>query len=120
MKWNRVCPVCKRVILRNERGQDQPEDGQEGEEENEPSLVEPGSPAAVAADNSSDSTTVENVPLLAFSSPAEDRTNRYGSVVENDEASNGQYQLESYAAIDITDLSDDSDSVSESDRSVTV
>ncbi|XP_065886649.1 uncharacterized protein [Dysidea avara] len=124
MKWNRVCPICKRVILRNERGQDQPENREEGEEENEPSLVEPGSPVAVAADNSSDSNTVENVPLLvSFSSPAEGRTNRYGSVVEND---NGQYQLESYASLDTTgqlrDLSDDSDSVSgsESDRSVTV
>jgi len=110
------------VILRNERGQDQPEDGQEGEEENEPSLIEPGSPSTVAADNSSDSNTVENVPLLgSFSSPAEGRTNRYGSVVRNDEASHSQYQLESYAAMD-RDLSDDNNSVSssESDRSVTV
>ena len=68
MKWNRVCPICKRVILCNERGQDQPENREEGEEENEPSLVEPGSPVAVAADNTSDSNTVENIPLLVLSS----------------------------------------------------
>jgi len=123
MKWNRVCPICKRVILRNERGQEQPENGEEGEEEdNEPSLVEPRSPTDVAADNSSDSNTVENVPLLvSFSSPGHNHTIRYGSVVDNEEASTTQYQLESYAAMD-TALSDDSDSASgsDSDRSVTV
>lgn len=97
MKWNRVCPVCKRVILRNERSGDQAE-----EEENEPTLPEEQpSPIASSADNISDSRTVESIPLLVtLHESTEGRTHRYGSVAENStDAPGGQYLLESFASM---------------------
>ena len=97
MKWNRVCPVCKRVILRNERNGDQVE-----AEENEPtSPEEQPSPTASSADNISDSRTVESIPLLVtLHESAEGRTHRYGSVAESStDGPGGQYLLESFASM---------------------
>ena len=97
MKWNRVCPVCKRVILRNERNGDQ-----EDVEEDEPTSPEAQpSPTASSADNISDSRTVESIPLLVtLHESTEGRTHRYGSLAEsNTDGSGGQYLLESFASM---------------------
>ena len=97
MKWNRVCPVCKRVILRNERGEDQVET-----EEIDSTSPEPAATSASSADNISDSRTVESIPLLVTVHDSTDsRTHRYGSVAENSgEGTGGQYLLESFAAME--------------------
>ena len=97
MKWNRVCPVCKRVILRNERGEDQVE-----ADENEPASPETQtSPTASLADNISDSRTVESIPLLVtLHESTEGRRQSYGSVAEgNSDMPNAQYLLESFASM---------------------
>ena len=112
MKWNRVCPVCKRVILRNERNE-----GQAEAEETEPtSPEEQASPTPSSADNISDSRTVESIPLLVtIHESTEGRTHRYGSVAESSgDGPNGQYLLESFASMQNNTLSQQSDELTES------
>ena len=99
MKWNRVCPVCKRVILRNERGEDQVE-----ADEHEPASAEAQtSPIVSSADNISDSRTVESIPLLVTlheSTEGRQSRQRYGSVAEgNSDMPNAQYLLESFTTM---------------------
>lgn len=96
MKWNRVCPVCKRVILRNERSEEQ-----EVEETDATSPEAGVSASGSSTDNISDSRTVESIPLLvSVHDPTESRTHRYGSVAEsNVEGSGGQHLLESFASM---------------------
>lgn len=98
MKWNRVCPVCKRVILRNERSSNEVE-----VEETDSTLPEPASSGA-AADNLSDTDTVESIPLLVtVHESTERRTQRYGSVAENGiERSSSPHLLEAFAAMQNT------------------
>lgn len=99
MKWNRVCPVCKRVILRNERS--------EGQVVTDQSETGPTSPettpseSASVADNASDSRTVESIPLLvSIHESTESRTHGYGSVAENTtEGPDSQNALESFASM---------------------
>ena len=107
MKWNRVCPVCKRVILRNERGEDQVETEETESTSPEATTTSATSASASSADNISDSRTVESIPLLVTVHDSTDtRTHRYGSVAENgSEGAGGQYLLESFASMENDALS---------------
>ena len=109
MKWNRVCPICKRVILRNERGEDQVEAEETDSTSSEAVAV--SATSASSADNISDSRTVESIPLLVtVHESTESRTHRYGSVADNGgEGSGGQYLLESFAAMQNDTLSQQSE-----------
>ena len=102
MKWNRICPVCKRVILRNERNGDQVE-----AEENELTSPETqSSRTASSADNISDSRTVESIPLLVtLHESTEGRTHRYGSVAESSTDGPGRqyYSTLSQQSVELTE-----------------
>lgn len=124
MKWNRICPICKRLILRNERNEDQVE-----VEETDPISAETAaSPSTSSADNISDSRTVESIPLLVTVHESTENWNQsYGSIAETGgEGSGSQYLLESFASMQNDTMSQDSEERSnnipsaESDHTVTV
>lgn len=89
LKWNRVCPICKREIVSNQN-LSQPNNA-ESDSENIASTL------AVTTDNASDTDVADNIPLLVtVHAPPGGQTDGYGSIAErSNEGIGGQYLLES-------------------------